>query len=734
MTDHLFADAAIADVDSYSNSDSDSTDSEESVYSGLEEEENSEEDEEEDDSDEDLSLMSENSLDNDSAVIQPAPIIEKGKQSMGLDNQPSTSQDGNSNVVYPDEYEFDSSDEEDIRNTVGNIPMGWYREYGHIGYDWEGRKLIPPKTGDELDEFLDKMENPEYWRTVKDKSTGQNVILSKEDVETIQRIRKGKYTDTSYDPHEPWTEIFVNEPMIHPVTNRPEHKRSFIPSHNERLKVGRMVHAMKMGWMKPMRLPDEENEEEEKYYNIWGDEDQSEVNKRLRQHIPAPKLPLPGHAESYNPPPEYLMDKDEEEAWKEMDPEDRRLNFIPRKYSCLRLVPSYVRFINERFERCLDLYLCPRQRKMRMNVNAEDLIPKLPKPKDLQPFPTTQAIVYKGHKGLVRTFSVDPEGQWLASGSDDESVKFWEVSTGRCMKTMKVKGAVKSIAWNPNPALSLVAIAVNTDVLLVNPSLGDKVIITATDNMLNVFESPDDVSAKPNLVTWDDECPAAEHDEGLRLRLSHANPVSQVTWHSRGDYFATLMPEGQSMSVVIHQLSKRKSQSPFKKSKGLVQCVRFHPTRPFFFVATQRYVRVYNLVKQELTKKLMTNCKWVSSLAIHPGGDNLIIGSYDCRLSWFDLDLSTKPYQTLRHHKKALRQVAYHSRYPLFASASDDGTVIVCHGMVYNDLLQNPVIVPVKMLRGHEATKDLGVLDCMFHPTQPWLFSSGSDMTIRLFT
>ena len=36
-----------------------------------------------------------------------------------------------------------------------------------------------------------------------------------------------------------------------------------------------------------------------------------------------------------------------------------------------------------------------------------------------------------------------------------------------------------------------------------------------------------------------------------------------------------------------------------------------------------------------------------------------------------------------RHHKKAIRQVCYHKRYPLFASASDDGTVIVCHGMVY---------------------------------------------------
>ena len=30
---------------------------------------------------------------------------------------------------------------------------------------------------------------------------------------------------------------------------------------------------------------------------------------------------------------------------------------------------------------------------LQMNVNPEDLIPKLPQPKDLQPFPTTEAIV-----------------------------------------------------------------------------------------------------------------------------------------------------------------------------------------------------------------------------------------------------------------------------------------------------------------------------------------------------
>lgn len=70
-------------------------------------------------------------------------------------------------------------------------------------------------------------------------------------------------------------------------------------------------------------------------------------------------------------------------------------------------------------------------------------------------------------------------------------------------------------------------------------------------------------------------------------------------------------------------------------------------------------------------------------MAIHPKGDNLLVSTYDKKMLWFDLDLSTKPYQTIRLHKNAVRSVAYHLRYPLFASASDDQSVIVSHGMVY---------------------------------------------------
>lgn len=59
----------------------------------------------------------------------------------------------------------------------------------------------------------------------------------------------------------------------------------------------------------------------------------------------------------------------------------------------------------------------------------------------------------------------------------------------------------------------------------------------------------------------------------------------QVAWHARGDYVCATLRDGAARSVLVHQLSRRRSQLPFGRAKGLVQCALFHPTRPLLFVA-----------------------------------------------------------------------------------------------------------------------------------------------------
>lgn len=211
-----------------------------------------------------------------------------------------------------------------------------------------------------------------------------------------------------------------------PIRNVPDHKRSFIPSVSEKKKVSKLVHAIKMGWMKTTdELEKEKAKKGPQFYMLWETDTGKQDMRRIHDHVSAPKRDLPGHAESYNPPPEYLFDEKEMREWHKFkdEPSRRKLHFIPQKFKSLREVPAYPRYIRERFLRCLDLYLCPRARRQKLNIDAEYLIPKLPSPKDLQPFPTTEAMVYTGHTDYVRTITVEPRGEYIASGSDDTTVK-----------------------------------------------------------------------------------------------------------------------------------------------------------------------------------------------------------------------------------------------------------------------------------------------------------------------
>jgi ribosome biogenesis protein ERB1 len=63
--------------------------------------------------------------------------------------------------------------------------------------------------------------------------------------------------------------------------------------------------------------------------------------------------------------------------------------------------------------------------------------------------------------------------------------------------------------------------------------------------------------------------------------------ISRLVWHPRGDYFATMAHNFQSTAqVIIHSLRKGSSQKPFSQTKGIIQCMAFHPTKPHFFAAT----------------------------------------------------------------------------------------------------------------------------------------------------
>lgn len=566
---------------------------------------------------------------------------------------------------------------------------------------------------------------------MKDELNQKNIEITDEQLDLMRRIRTGQYVnkamgETSYDiPLD-------KKDFIHPMDSTLPPKRRFMPSKWERMKVNKILHAINMGWIKLDEEPEEKNPDEI-YFDLWGDDYNATLYKNMPPPLVLPKTKRPTTRESYNPEPKMLMTKEQEEEWKKSHAEDREIEFIPKKYDCLRKVEAYENLLRERFERCLDLYLAPRVKKRKVHMNPDDLLPDLPPPSSLKPFPSFANIYYRGHEARVRNIKVNSAGTHLVSGDEKGNVFMFDVRTSRILKKWKFEDTIYSLDWS---AAGFIAIGEGPRLHMINPLIGTEQIITEMDFSIDEAKTGHNAEIDP-VVKW----VFYEKDsddylvQGLRFSMTFTNDISQVIFHRKGDFVATLTPRAANKDqVLIHSIRKGKSQRPFTKSKADIQRVLFHHLKPLLFIATKTTVWVFNLQTQTMVKKMMSGVKWYSCMDLHPEGDNLITGSYDRKLNWFDMDLSDKPYNTLRFHTKAIRQVTFHKTYPLFASCSDDGSINIFHGMVYNDLMKNALIVPVKVLKGHKIVDELGVLDICFHPKQPWVFSAGADHNIILWS
>ncbi|KAH7114455.1 ribosome biogenesis protein ERB1 [Dendryphion nanum] len=641
-------------------------------------------------------------------------------------------------------YDSDDSDAPAATNTIGNIPLSYYDAYPHIGYDINGKKIMRPAKGEALDALLDSIDLPKGWTGLTDPETGKPINLSPEELDVLRRVTRNEIHEDGYDPYPEMVHYFSGKEEIMPLSSAPEPKRRFVPSKHEAKRVMKIVKAIREGRIQPYKAPSEEEEDDTQAwsYDIWADE---VPRPEHSMHIAAPKLPPPGYDQSYHPPPEYLPDKAEKAAWEAADEEDREREYLPRDHDALRKVPGYETFVKEKFERCLDLYLAPRVRRNRLNIDPESLLPKLPSPEELRPFPSTCAAIFRGHEGRVRSVSVDPRGIYLASGGDDGYARIWEILTGRQVWNVKLsdEDAVDAVTWRPGKDAAILAAASGESIYLIVPfTVLSPDVEQVSRDLLDAGWGYAASKPQTSSTPIPKEPPAKWSRPGLRLenkgvlvQTTVRSAVKVVSWHRKGDYFATVSPRGQSTAVAIHTVSKHLTQLPFRRLKGLAQSAQFHPSKPIFFVATRNTIRSYDLVKQELVKIIQPGAKWISSFDVHPGGDNIIVSTYDKRLLWHDLDLSNKPYKTLRYHQEAIRAVAFHhGGLPLFADASDDGSLQIFHGKVVGDLMENATIVPLKVLRGHQVKSRLGVMDVDWHPREPWCASAGADGTIRLWT
>jgi ribosome biogenesis protein ERB1 len=573
------------------------------------EEDNTDDDEEEEDefedqgssTDEDESIMSEEgAVDSDASEgdeTEGAAITNKAEssaRSYQMQRYADLARDQKSGVLDVQRNmhldDLSSDDEEAEGNTIGRVPLHWYDAYDHIGYDVSGNKMVKRVGKDRIDEALEANASSKdaAHRTVFDMYNSREVVLSERDLEIIRRIQAGAFAHAEFNDTPDYIDYYTHEQEKMPISAAPEPKRRFVPSKWEMMRVMKIVKAIKEGRYVDSETAAKQRKEQEDntlkgLFMVWNDQEDETLadSKRNAYHMPAPKIPLPGHAESYNPPSEYLLSEQEQKEMEELDPSERPYNFIPKQHKCLRHVGAYPNLVKERFERCLDLYLCPRQLKKRLNIDPESLIPRLPRPKELKPFPNSLCLQYIGHKKAVRCIAVSPDGQFLVSGSEDGTVMLWEVDCGLCRYVWDFKGVpVTALAWNPNPSHHVIAASVGKSVVFITTGTGDKDSTELTDSLLAAVETkavaaPEDAKANEEDGNLSDDSNAMSKKNvlfpwrlcssetmtirsgkkvGPRVRIDFPGPVTHIAWHHRGDYFGVLCPNSGSQTLSIHQV------------------------------------------------------------------------------------------------------------------------------------------------------------------------------------
>lgn len=694
----------------------------------------------------------------------------------------------------PADEESTSSEDEGPFNTRGDVPANWYDDTPHIGYDRDGKPIMRPagtpaeRLKSALDALVQRADDPTYLRTVYDTLHEAYHVLTDEELAVIENLLNNRFPNPHYDPYQDqieWVDFGDDNPFdADPV------KKRFTPNVWEARRITQLVRLIRRGIVTTDKTP---APKDALATDVWADAPplSKELQKRLKYRIPPPRAQLPRSSESYRPPAHLLPTKTQFDAWHTTHKRDRKpYEFLPTQFNTLREVPWYAQTIRERYQRCTDILDATRKQRKRKYDDPMKLLPELPPPQDLRPFPVRNSVVFTPPektegRGLLklRTVSVSPSGRWVAVGAEDCVVRVYETATGRQMWAYRLPAAIKVVAWNPNPRFHLLSVAAGPVVYMFIPrpcgtvaaceetssflrgglqpvaadeedeakaakADGDDASDASSetdDEELDGIDEEPEAASRLHLVTWVG-APSPRHlAAGLAMRIVHAANVEALRWHDRGDYFATLCPRDplKKRIVLVLQLSRRRALNPFPglaKFRDRVTDIAFfkYEGEQRIAVGLKRSIRLFSLVSGRLIKRLTAPVTNISEIAVHPNGGHMLASTHDGDALWWDLEDKPQPYRRMRTHRRGVQAVAVHPRadlYPLFATASDDGTIHVFHANVHeDDISARPTIVPLKTLRGHAVVGHVGVTRLAWHPTLPWLISVGVDGTTRVWT